>query len=512
MSFYRVPGNFGVVLSSAGLRSFSFVEAPTPPLGGLTSALTAGYVDSSGNRQWVSVVDNVTTISGTAPLFVEFFGGDSVSEQSDSNTTDEAFWNLGYLMNYGEGLGGNWSLSGRPRDTDRGFPVFAHTYTTAGTHSARLTCRDSAGNQAFIRVNVVVSAPGAGVDMTTGVIPAFASSTVYNAPAGGTWGDITSQLNGLHNVIIRKTGAGADPVFGSVSLDGRNEPTSAITRTRGVRFLNCDVASVTWGNVGFDYCAFVGGRVRQVAPAPMEYFRDQIAVLSMPDLQASNIRMVRGLMLQDTGQMGDENGDAYVLIGEMRGLHLKNVNSVKGTSTNHNIRGMFAYSSFRHMRLNNTASSVSYFKFQGWACTGGVNLPTLKGTPDPWRDDEMVIDSVTRRPLGLPCTRVAVVDCQLGASGGVTPVANAGFGPQNNDLEPAEGAELAGFEYCNWIQTSTWYSMDFTGRHIGRRDCFLNLGAGDAVGVTAGVSHPNRTPDGWGGPYYTTGTRPEVVA
>lgn len=502
-------GTTGIVIETGAYSSLDL--SGSPPASTVTPVLSVGYVDTSGNRQMTSVIDGVTTITGVAPFFVEFHGDLSVSEQTDSDTPQEAFWNLGFLINYGEALGGNWSVSGRPKDTDRGFPIFAHGYTTVGTHQARMTCRDSAGNQAFIRVNIVVTAPGAGTNMTSGVIPTFTSNTVYNAPAGGTWGNITNQLNGLHNVIIRKSGSGADPVFGNVYLDSRNEPNTAITRSRGIRFLNCDIANLTWGNVGHDYCAAIGGRVRVLTIPNMYYAADQVLAQGMTSQQAQNVRTAKGLLLQDTGQLGDTGG-GYVIIGEMRGLHLKNVTSVKATTGNHNIRGVFEGTSFRHCLLNNTvAGSVSYWKFQGWECTTGVSLPTLKGTPDAWPSTDMVVTAAGGRRLGLPSSRVAVVDCLHGLSGSDQPDANAGFGPENNVAEPAQGCELAGFEYCNWFWTTNWYDIDLTGRYLGRRECFLNNGAGGSVNVSTNVNHPNRTPDGWAGPTYTTGTRPVVI-
>jgi hypothetical protein len=503
MSFYRV-GDRGVIFAAAP-RSVTFGASSVAP------ALTVGYVDTSGTRQTLSVVDNVTTITGVAPFFVDFDGSASVSAQADSNTPEEAFWNLGFLIDYGEALGGTWSVSGRPRDTDRGLPIFAHCYTTAGTFSARMTCRDSAGNQAFVRVNVVVTAPGAGVDMTSGVLPTFASGTVYNAPAGGTWGAITNQLDGLHNVIIRKTGAGADPVFGSVTLDSRNSPTTAITRTRGIRFLNCDVANVTSGWVGYDYCAFVNGRVRQIEFAPMQFAGGQVFALGMTLTQAQNVRYARGLMLQNTGELGDGNADAYNVIGEVRGLHLKNVTSVKTSTAQHNIRGNYSYSSFRHVLLNNTASgSVSYFKLQGLDCRADVSLPTQTGTPDAWPDNDMAVNYGAGRVLGLPLTHCAVVDFRLGASGGSNPVTNASVSPENNDAAAAQGVELSGFEHGTYFQATEWFTIDLQGRNVGRRDVTLDSGSGAAVGVRLNA-YTNRVPAGWEGPYFNTGSRPVVV-
>lgn len=467
--------------------------------------MQVGYMDTSGNRQWLNVADAVTTITGVAPFPVEFYGGNSVSAQANSDTPDEAFFNLGFLINYGENLGTTWSLSGLSRDIDRGIPVFAHTYTTVGTHQARLTCRDSAGNQAFIRVNIVVTAPGAGVDMTSGVLPTFTDNTVYNAPAGGTWPNIDSQLNGRRNIIIRKTGAGADPIFGTVNLDNRNLPNSTITRSGGIRFLNCDVAQVGWGAVGFDYCAFVGGRVRSMNPAPMEFYADDLVANGRTELQFNNTRHFRGLMLQDTGVLGESPAPGYNFIGSGRGFHMKNVDSQKTSSGQNNIRGVFAYSSFRHCRFNNQVASSGYLKFQGIASTLGSNLP------DPWPDNDTVASFAEDRKLGLPCTRVAVVDNVFGQAGGVTPSANAGFSPQNNDVAPAEGCELSGMEHNRYFQTAFWFTIDLSGRALSGRDNLLNMGAGANITVAAGVNHPNRTPPGWNGPYYLSNDRPVVI-
>lgn len=115
------------------------------------------------------------------------------------------------------------------------------------------------------------------------------------------------------------------------------------------------------------------------------------------------------------------------------------------------------------------------------------------------------------RRLGLPGSKVAVVDCVFGIAGSDQPVANVGFSPENNVAESAQGCELAGFEYCNWYWASNWYDVDLTGRYLGRRNCLLDSGNGIEINVSTNVNHPNRTPDGWAGPTYTTGTRPVPV-
>lgn len=492
----------GIIISSGMLAT-----VPVPDASNVTPVLYVGYVDTSGNRQWTSVLDNVTTITGVAPFAAELDGGSTVSTATDSDTADEAFQALGFLFNYGEAKGTTWSTTGRPFDTDRGGPISAHVWDTPGTYQVRMWARNAAGDQALIRFNVVVTDPGAGTNMTSGVIPTFASNTVYNAPAGGTWGNITSQLNGLHNVIIRKTGSGADPVFGTVSLDNRNEPNTAITRTRGVRFQNCDIANLTYGNVGFDCCAAVGGRVRVLTLQNMFYAADQVIVQGMTSQQAQNVRMARGLILQNTGSMGDSGG-GYVLIGEIRGLHLKGVTLTKSSTGQHNTRGVFKNSSFRNCVFNNTASgSVSYLKLQGWECMNAGG-----DTPDAWPDTDMVVTAAGGRRLGLPLSRVCIVDCVFGLSGSSQPTANIGIAPENNiGTDPDQGSELTSIDHCITVWTTQWYTVDLSGRYLACRDYKLNNGAGATLNFGAGTANMNRVPPEWDGPYYTTGTRPVPV-
>lgn len=511
-----------------GGRRYGIAPAPAPS-SGITPAMTVGYMDTSNVRHWDSVTDGVTTITGVAPFLVEFFGGDTRSEETDADDDVGAWWNIGYHIDYGEALGGTWSRSGRPKDTDRGGPMFAHTYTTAGTFECRMTCRDSAGNQAFIRVNVVVTMPEVDVVMTSGVIPTWTDNTVYGAPAGGTWGDFNT--NGRSNIIIMKTGEGADPVFGIWTVDGRNETNAVINRTNGVRFWNCDVARMTCGNVSFDYCGVVGGRLRTIALPGMQYSRDQLIENNRTAQQAANVRMLRGMFLHDCGEVNPVAGTDYVQIGEGRGCHWKNVwarrTDVVGVQTEHNLRGVYAYSSFRHVLFTcETTAFRSFNKFNGWDCILGVDLtdsgggiPVANGVPDEWQADDTLVEMVpdaptagTARRRGLPSSRIALSDNVYGSAADGEPEANVGAGPENNDaLQPGQGAELVSHEYSIWYRTTITYNASYTGRGVGMRECYFNMGAGSAVGISAGTDHPRRTPDGWEGPYFTSGSRPVVV-
>jgi len=509
MATYEISGLTLAIRQGGAFYRASAAPAPAPS-GAITPALTVNYTDTSGNPQNTSVIDNVTTITGVAPfpVFLNAYG--FVSTTTDANTSDKAFCTIEYLFEFGENRGTTHSTTGLSTDTERGGPVASYAYETPGTYQLRVWGRDSAGNQNYIRLNVVVTAPETGVNMTSGVIPTFASNTVYNAPANGTWGDINYQLNGLHNVIIRKSGAGADPVFGTVSLDNRNEPNTAITRTRGVRFLNCDIANLTYGNVGFDNCAAINGRVRVLTLQNMYSAADQLIVQNRTAQQAQNVRMARGLLLQNTGQLLDSGG-GYVLIGEIRGLHLRGISTNKTTSGQHNVRGVFKESSFRNCLFDNTvvtgeSRGVSYLKFQGWECTAGPNVP------DAWPSTDMVVSGAGGRRLGLPLSQVCVSDCVMGLSSSVQPVANIGVAPENNILnDPAQGCELFRLDHCVTPWTDQWYTVDLSGRYLACRDYRLNNGAGALLQVGENTAHPNRTPTGWNGPTYIGAALDAVV-
>lgn len=474
---------------------------------GPSLVLTVGYVDTAGARHVdVPVIDGVTTLTGQAPFFVTFSGYGSTSTEEGATTADTGFWNIAFQIEYGEGLLGTHSNTLDPVDQDSGLPIYGHAFTVPGTH--QVTLRGTKGGTSTITLNVVVTAPGAGVDMVSGDVPWFEDFTVYNAPAGGVWPDINTRIQGKRGVLIRKVGTGADPQFGNVNLDNRNEPDEVITRSANIRFWNCDIAKVECGNVGFDYCAFVGGRVRSLSLPPMEYAASEIIAQSRTARQLQNVRFVRGLLLQNTGVLNDPEWTDYVLFGEGRGLHFKNVVFEKLTTGQNTVRGVYCETSFRSCVFRNMVASSGYGKFQGWSCTNGT-------VPDAWRDDDTaVLEAVPevspRRVLGLPGRLVVMDRCVFGTAASVQPDNFIGFAPQNNvNGEPREGVELSGIQNSSAYHTTQWASLDISGRHCGARNVRLNLGAGAQITVVPNSNHINRIPTGWQGPYYE-GTPPTV--
>lgn len=493
---------------------------PPPPSGAVTPALTLSYLDGDGVRHRTPVIDGVTTITGPAPFSVTFDAGGSLSTASDANTADLAFVNLKYLFNFGENRGTTWATTGRPTDTERGGPVAGYTFETVGTHQPAVQVTNSLGQQSTITCTVVVTALGAGTDMTPDVLPAFVNGGVYNAPAGGTWPNIGSHLNGLHNVTIRKVGSGADPYFPEVNLESRNEPDGTVTRTRGIRFLGCDVGKVTCGNLGFDYCSFTNGWVRCVE-LPTWYSAAEQAYSNRdtrtPD-QGRNVRTPRGLFLQSTGVLGQPAGSDYVMfVDGLQELHLRGVTLRKTTGGQHILRGVLYRSSIRNCIEEATGETpTSINKLQGWDCTLGLSLPSNTGTPDEWPEDDTVVafnpvapggDGKPNRMLGLPSWMVCWSDCILGPAGTSQPTTNFGVGPENNiPDQPAQGAGRIAVDHCYSGFTTPWYEPSATGKAI-RFDYRYGGPDGTQFTVAEGTHQPLRVPAGWDGPYFT-GVRP----
>lgn len=501
-----------MMLSSLSLALTSLERrrggSPVPPPVGLTPALRVGYVDADGERHWdLAASDGSTTISGTAPFLVDFWAGESRSVALDATDDVGAYWNLGYRLEYGEGLGGTWPISGRSRDYDDGQPMFARAYTVPGTHTATLQVADSEGRQRSISLTVEVLAPPAeGVLMTSGVIPDFQNDTVYDAPAGGTWGDIGGQLNGRRNVIIRKAGEGADPVFGTVQFDGRNIPDAPVTRTAGVRFVNCDIGNVTGGSVAFDYCGVVGGRLRRVEPpSAQEYWWGRVFSDALSQNAANNVRYLRGLFLWDCGEINETYG--YPLFGGGRGVHVIGC-SLKSISQGfHVVRGVFAYSSFRHTQTALMPWGYGYYKIQGQPTTAS------DGYPDSWDDMDRVGDYASERYFGLPSQAVAIQNVVMGANGDTQPSTNVDI--KYGEPDQTQGVELAGVEDSVYHgRDEDWFPVRLAGRGLGARNVRLSDGAGGIVSVVA-PDGPEGIPGGsggpWDGPYITTGARPSVT-
>jgi hypothetical protein len=338
MSFFRTPraglDDVFVLFGATGARAGTIAdEVVVPPSGDIAPALTVEYVDASGVLQSTLVESGVTTVSGTAPLLMHFDAGASRFPAAFAaqavHTDTEVFAHLmgGYRLNYGEGTTGTWPYGGTSRAEDTGAPIFGHAFTVVGTHTTRLKLRDTLGNEQTVSFDVVVSAPAAPtiIEVAAGAWPSWVSGTHYALRADGNYTSFGAMnFNGLHNIIVSKTGAGADPIVGIFRPDSRNVvnlPEASISLSRGIRFLDIDVAEMQENGLQFVHCGVVRGRCRTFLSGPKEYYYDNDATTVN---ERNSLRQTRGLFLIDCGEM-NRGPDNYVMIGIGWHRHMKGV-------------------------------------------------------------------------------------------------------------------------------------------------------------------------------------------
>lgn len=499
-SFFKI-GEVGIVF---GATSYAIdLSGGGGGVAGLTHTVTVEYVDGSGVKQTATATPDAgaaITLPLGSPVWIDATA--SRSTETNADTEGEAWTGLGHRIDSGEALGGTWSLSGAAKDVVTGPGVAGHVYTTAGTFTLRHWLRDSAGRQSFADFTVTVPSLAAGTDINTGGSwPTWASNTVYNL-ASGT--DHTAKgainLSGLHNVVIRKTGSGADPIVGAVNWHTVNISASAQSRTRGCRLIGIDAASVNESSVGSLYCAIVGGRCRSYETSADQYYWENEA---STQTQKDNICRVRGLALWNCGEI-NSNSSNYVLIFSAKNLTARNVDFRKttGDSGQHVFRGWFDGLDLRHNRFRSSVALMSYNKI-----TGADNGATFDAWPA--NDTLGVWNGALYQPV---CRKIVLAGNVYGASGSNTPAGqDVELCPENDDApSPDQAVEMAALEDNVWYAAST-SGLDawFSGRNIAYVNNKANLGAGGEISYTPNA-RLNRTPSGWNGPYVTS-ARPVVV-
>lgn len=479
----------------------------------VTAALTVEYVDTSGARQTVNVVDGVTSISGVAPFLVHFDATDTRSTASTGDDAEGAFRNIGYRINYGEELGTTWTYPtgfNYSMDEDEGPPIFGRAFTVPGTHTVKLRVKDSQGTEDDISLTVVVAASSTlttvHIPVTEVAWPTFESSRRYTLDAGEDYSALGCiHTDTLHNVVFEKTGTGADPIIDCLRPESREWIGSggkslSTTRAAHIRTYEIDVKDYGTRAMGADYSGVVNGRCRRYT-APGHGFEFDQRVMYGTEAQANTVRLSRGVFLWNCGQMSAT--DSYVIIDGARAMHVYGVQQVHdGTGNEHNTRGVFQRSSWRYGNVYNLNQHKSWFKFQGAEQWDGEE-------PTTWRSDDRVGDyagGVTLGRYGYPSSYIVVHRMQLGNAGENLPTEPAGFGPQNADQE-VTGVEVEGVEYSLYEDVVAYddsnigddgNAINLGGRYLGVRNVRMDMGAGAYVQYAeiTGIKAV-KIPDGW---------------
>lgn len=512
MTLYRFgETDDGAIITPTAYLAVNFSGTPTPPPppppppppGSVVPALEVEYVDGSGVRHTTAVVDGVTTISGVAPLLVQFDASASravAAFDAQSTVTDAeiyAAWHAGFRLNYGEGSGTYTYPVGTsyPRNEDTGPPLFSHIYRSSGTHTARLKVRDALGNEATISFTVVVSAaPSAThIPVSAGSWPTWSNSTRYTLQAGGDYRSFGNlNTGGRHNIIIEKTGSGADPRIANFNPDGRSKfdaVSAAEYRAAHIRLINIDVESFSEGQRGFDYVGIIGGMVRSFSLGPQAFLWTEGS-----DIVRSNVRINRGLFLEDTLIQNTSATNGFVIFGETKGFHARN------TQFRHLVNGPTTWLMLRLYGTDHTFRNCFWYSEANGSGSNGLPLgqfcivAPVSETAVPWRDDDRV------GPLGSS-TRYAYISArqfmhrnQIYAEGsfltnGTATVGSEGGLGGSNRIRP----RIMGWEDCVFYPSgSTALSLHLASvRAQGGfwRNVRKDMGAGDYIG--AETAQPN---------------------
>lgn len=489
--------------------------------GALTAALFADYVDSSGTFQQTEVVDGVTSISGVAPFLVKFRGYDTRSTELDGDDAEGGFRHIGYRFNYGEALGTTWSYPdgfSYSKDEDTGPPISYRAFRTAGTYTVRMKAKDSADNEDTVSLTVVVAASSTlttvNIPVSDGAWPTWVSSRRYTLDAGGDYSSFGAiDIRSLHNIVIEKTGSGADPIVSECKFDGRVYYNSAVTRTAHVRLVNIDCGGHHGYPVGFDFCGYIGGRCRNMGfESTTFYWQDRCSLGTRAE--ADSVRYARGLFFWECGEINEQDPATYgsydyvvpaPVIHSMcfYGVNLRHRTQMTNmTIAEHNIRGSWGETVWRYCKIENDLPRGSWVKGTG-------HTKPDHGAPDPWHADMLVGDYDTQIALGtvngypggmygVPGQRSFFHNVQFHDSGSTYPSAYIGFGPQNNDNDgTSEACELCGYEDCVIYGTGSGGGANFTGLNLFMRNVRLEMGTGAYVGMTSTGSGSIKTSPGY---------------
>ncbi len=533
---------------------FVAMAAGAPPIGGVTMAVTAHYVDTAGVRQSV-----VLAADGSTVINVREFGNvvydltASRSTDPNCNTEGGAYHNMGFRAKYVGVAAGNWPFNGdtstRTIGQEWGQPVFIPVYSVIGSGLTTFAGRDSTGAEGTISCTVNVSAYTSTVAVSAagGVWPSWASNTKYTLsgdysafPAITTWygGGDTS---GLHNIAFVGTGSTPVPAF---QPDGRNNvSTGVVTRSAGIRLVDCSTTRFSYGYVGYDFCIAYRCTVGSYGMdfGSTDYGFGQAIINARGSVVANNIRHPFG----GGCVLSTVHGDTYVYILSGRGMVFQGCTlDVDVGVKEHVFRPYNALSVLR----NNLMDSSLAAGLKSWI-KGAALSSSYTAVATEWRSDDAAGDYAAALALfttygatyagdptrnlvgGIPQPDNVILGYgyqsknnafewnQLGTA--AHPVANsvAGAGPQNNDdwNRAAPYTTNGSYELCSFSaieNNRTYAAVPFTdteiqlsGYHMGARGNTTNMGAGAAlnVGTSAG---PRKTPPGYDGPYYTTGSRP----
>lgn len=459
---------------------------PPPPPGDITPAMIVDYVDTSGNFQQVTVASN-----GSTSITINQYSGvhfDATGTRSVVATNlYQAIANpggaeIGYRINFGESLGTTWPISGSSTDEDTGPPVFGRVFTTTGTKTVRLRCKDTSGNEATLSMTVVVNALGSATNITAGTSwPTWASNTHYTLNRGSDYtshGTIT--LNGLHNVFITATGSGADPIVSRWQTDSRNVVDAAVTRTRNCYIVGIDAAEVAWSGVGAVHFGVVNGRARKIIEAVQDFEYSQGTTDTVA--KRDSIKIARGGFFWNSGETNQHSHSYALYAYKIRRFHFYGCtfNKTADTGGGSNVTRYGGEQVTTRYSLAVNTGTIIDAVFNTWRCTA-LTVDPVTNQPYPWDPtDDRVGRSDGSGTFGFPTIFCFWHKCQSGNASEV--LTQAAWTMSAIPIGVLQSNEYCGFEdctsYASPMQTSSDPNVDQSGLHLFLRGSRKALGTG----------------------------------
>lgn len=476
----------------------SFATLATAHAGLVTQSGPKLFLSEGGGDSSVTASLSASRTSCTAPCAVLF---DATGTTSSDGTVDP-FGEIGYSFDFDDAAAGTWTHSGQDKNVQRGGPLAAHVFETAGTYTVKARARDSSGGDNdgdADQDEVAITVAAADTTYSSTATICLSRNTDHTGcPAGATqtssassWPSWTSSrryllhrdqdfgslggltINQRTDIQVGAYGTGADPIVSSVGVESGNPNTTGTSWSERITFADLDVTGqISSGNSHLDVLFFrcTAGNGVEMGATIGFYYENPGAGGS--GLQAA-IKRLRNTFVVENDVSGGAEGNALTIWG--RGVVLLG-NTIHDPSVEHTSRVWQAYKSvFAHNHYSGAHSGRHHFKMHS-------------SGSDSWDDDY----ADAEQPAS---NYIVIANNVVGTGSNVFPFA---VGPQNETVSepPDEGVERVIYE-GNVFDEDYQTEIQMGGRLMYERGNSNTTGSFD----TSDNYNDAKIPDGWGESY-----------
>ena len=227
------------------------------------------YTIASSGSGTITAALAASRTSGPAPLAVRF---DAIGTTHSGGL--DTFREVYYEFTFDDAGSGNWPNTSDSRNTERGGPIAAHVFESAGSYTVTVTAVDASGITDTETVSITVSDPDTYYSGTNTVcvspssnytgcpsgasqltaMPTPADGKRYLLHAGESYGGIS--FNFVDNWQLGRYGTGSDPAITSdIKVNSSNPGSSTAWSTNGV-VMNMNVSGAITQEVSAENILF----------------------------------------------------------------------------------------------------------------------------------------------------------------------------------------------------------------------------------------------------------------